>query len=285
DAQNDRIQKLDTNLAFLSKFGSIGSGDGQFQFPLGIALNSAGEIYVVDSGNSRVEVFRSSGAFLRKFGSEGLSAGQFYDPTGIAVDSSGNLYVVDTGNNRIQKFSPTGEFLAVIGGAGSGDGQFTSPVGIVIDHAGNIWVADSRNSRIQKFDPRGDFLAAFGRWGFQDGQLLEPNGIAVDVAGNVYVADFFAPDPTPGASIARPASTSDPTLGRIQKFGADGAFIGEIAVSGSDDGQVDFAEGLASDSSGNIYVAIPGITGCRSSTLRERLLQKQGWTILPGMAG
>jgi tripartite motif-containing protein 71 len=96
---------------FLYKWGSYGSGDGQFSEPWGIAVDSNENVYVVDRNNNRIQVFSNTGTFLRKWGTYGTDDGQFIGPTGIAVDSYGNVYVADTYNSRIQVFSSTGTFL------------------------------------------------------------------------------------------------------------------------------------------------------------------------------
>jgi DNA-binding beta-propeller fold protein YncE len=92
---------------FLGKWGTTGSGDGQFVNPaLGIAPDSSDNIYVADWGNNRIQKFDSNGNFITKWGTQGSGDGQFDEPTGIAIDSSGNVYVVDRGNSRIQVFAP-----------------------------------------------------------------------------------------------------------------------------------------------------------------------------------
>src|SRR5438094_4979731 len=85
---------------FLTKWGTLGSGDGQFNSPFSVAVDNSGNVYVVDSGNNRVEKFDSSGTFLTAWGSFGSGDGQFSSPRGVAVGPSGNVYVVDTNNNR-----------------------------------------------------------------------------------------------------------------------------------------------------------------------------------------
>jgi len=87
----------------LAKWGSPGIGDGQFNFPEGMAVDSGGNIYVSDRFNHRIQKFSSSGVFLAKWGSQGSSDGQFKFPEGVAVDSAGNVYVSDRFNNRIQE--------------------------------------------------------------------------------------------------------------------------------------------------------------------------------------
>jgi len=102
-----------------------GSGDGEFEQPFDVAVDSSGNVYVVDLDNTRIQKFDSSGTFLTKWGSfcfllseDGcvdpdlagpleLGDGQFDTPNSVAVDSAGNVYVVDSSNNRIQKFAET----------------------------------------------------------------------------------------------------------------------------------------------------------------------------------
>ena len=80
------------------------AADGQFNTPFGVAIDSSGNVYVVDSGNNRIQKFKNDGTFIRKWGTEGTADGQFKFPTNVAIGSSGNVYVVDSGNNCIQKF-------------------------------------------------------------------------------------------------------------------------------------------------------------------------------------
>ena len=99
----------------------MGTGDGQFYYPSGVAADSAGNVYVADSYNNRVQKFTSSGAFVTKWGSEGAGNGQFVSVCGIAVDGAGNVYVGDQ-TMRIQKFSSTGTYLTQWGSYGTGNG-------------------------------------------------------------------------------------------------------------------------------------------------------------------
>lgn len=103
---HNRVQKFDSGGKFIAQWGSYGSSDGQFQNPIGVAVDSAGNVYVADAGNYRVQKFDSDGKFIAKFGSYGKGDGQFSNLNGVAVDSSGYVYVADGGaNHRIQKFS------------------------------------------------------------------------------------------------------------------------------------------------------------------------------------
>ena len=175
---------------FLSKFGSFGTGDGQFSSPYGITVDSSNNIYVTDYGNDRIQKFNSASTYQSQFGSSGSGDGQFDRPSAIALDSSGNIFVTDYLNHRIQKFNSAGVFLSKFGSFGTGDGQFSYPSGIALDSSGNIYVADSVNNRIQKFDSAGIFLSKFGSSGTGDGQFDRPDSIAFDSSDNIYVADF-----------------------------------------------------------------------------------------------
>jgi tripartite motif-containing protein 71 len=123
---------------FVMSFGTSGSGDGQFNRPQSVAVDSSGNIYVVDELNYRIQKFGSNGAYIGQFGTQGTGNGQFNNLFGISIDSSDNIYVVEVdGLNRIQKFSNSGTYLSQIGSSGSGKGQFITPTDIAFDSSGN----------------------------------------------------------------------------------------------------------------------------------------------------
>ncbi len=144
--------------SFDFKWGRFGNGDGEFQFPRGVAVDDAGNVYVADRNNDRIQKFDSSGSYLTQWGGPGSGDGQFDLPSGVAVDFAGNVYVADFNNNRVQKFDSSGTHITQWGTNGSGDGQFSAPLGVAVDAAGNVYVADSGNDRIQKFDSSGVYL-------------------------------------------------------------------------------------------------------------------------------
>ena len=134
-----------------AKWGTFGSGNGQFFYPLGIAVDSQGYIYVADTGNNRIQKFNSDGTFQAKWGSFGTENGQFNAPSGIAADSQGYIFVADTDNDRIQKFDSAGNFQTMWGVSGSDNGELNSPCGAAIDSQGVAYVTDKFNNRVQKF--------------------------------------------------------------------------------------------------------------------------------------
>jgi RNA polymerase sigma factor (sigma-70 family) len=222
------IYKFDPNGNLLRKFGSEGSGDGQFARPFGITVDGSGNIYVADTGNNRIQRFDPDGNLLLKWGSQGFGDGQFKFPNGIAVDGLNNVYIADTQNHRIQKFDSNGNFLTKWGSQGSENGQFNFPAVITTDNLGNVYVSDGLNNRIQKFDSNGNFLEKFV--GF-----TQPRGMAIDSSGNIYV--------------------TEENSHRIQKINSNGNFLLKWGSQGSDDGQFNIPLGIAIDSSGNIHVA------------------------------
>ena len=115
DTANHRIQKFAPAGALLARWGSYGSGDGQFNRPTGVAVDGGGNVYVADTENHRIQKFTGNGTFLATWGTDGSGDGQFDGPTGVAVDRSGNVYVADTVIDRIQKFTADGTFLTTWG--------------------------------------------------------------------------------------------------------------------------------------------------------------------------
>mgnify|MGYP002681907517 CR=1 FL=1 len=183
-----------TGYLFSSKWGTPGTGNGQFGSPRQIALDRVnGWLYVADELNNRIQKFDRTGNFIILWGNFGAANANFHNPTGIACDAKGDVYVVDTNNHRVQKFDgKLGGYLMKFGSRGNGEGQFNAPWGIAIDRVrGYIYVVDSANFRVQKFDMSGEFIMSWGSFGNGDGQFYFPRGIAVDQAdGTVYVVDM-----------------------------------------------------------------------------------------------
>lgn len=224
--------------AFQLAFGTSGSGNTQFDEPLGVAVDRAGNVYVADRFNHRVQKFDASGAYLGQWGSLGTAPGRFDEPHGIAVDGD-HVYVTDAGNQRVQKFTTAGAFVVQWGSAGAGPGQFAGPFGVAVDALGNVYVADRFNHRIQKFSREGMFLLAWGAGpGAAPGQFDGPIGVAVNAFGNVLVTDF----------------AND----RVQEFDAFGTFVRQFGTTGNAAGQLDGPFGIASGRCGETYVSDRG---------------------------
>ncbi len=256
-----------TTLAGLA--GTFGSADGtgtsaRFYAPLGAAVDSAGNVYVADSGNRTIRKITAAGVVTTLAGTAGSggstdgtgTAARFQEPHGIAVDSNGNVYVSDSSLSNLRKITPAGVVttLAGSGTAGTADGtgtaaQFAVPFGITVDSAGNIFVCDHGNHSVRKVTPAGvvtTIAGLNGTLGSADGttttsRLRFPSDVAVDPTGNVFVAD-----------------TDNQVIRIITPAGVVTTIAG--GTVGSADGVGTAAQfynpkGLAADSSGNLYVA------------------------------
>jgi DNA-binding beta-propeller fold protein YncE len=175
---------------YLGEFSSGGTADGQLMWPVAIATDAEGNVYISDEALQRISIFDAQGRFLGKWGVKGSDPGMFDRPAGIAFDQDQHLLVVDGLNNRIQRYTKDGRFLGQWGRGGRGPGELNLPWGIAVDRSGAVYVADWRNDRIEKFDAQGGFLASYGTSGRGDGEFSRPSGVAVDVEGNIYIADW-----------------------------------------------------------------------------------------------
>lgn len=223
------------SFGYLSKFGSYGSLDGQFDQPRSVAVDSNGNIYVADRLNHRIQKFDSSGTFIKKWGSFGSNNSQFKYPRGIAVDSNNNIYVADSDNHRIQKFDSNGNYITKWGNYGTGNGKISYPQDVVIDSNNNVYVSDYDNSRITKFSSTGSYITKWGSYGSGNGQFSPAYDLAVDSNNNIYVADR--------------------NNNRVQKFDSNGGYLMQFGSYGIGDGQFIFPSGIVVDSSGYIYVS------------------------------
>ncbi len=234
DTGNNRIQKFNSEGAFITGWGESGAGIGQFNHPHGIAVAPDGNVYVGETGNARIQKFTSDGAFIRTWGTRGSGNGQFLHLHDLATDGAGNVYATDRDTHSVQKFTSDGTFVTRWGSFGFGDGQFDRPNGIAVDEAGDVYVADT-SARIQKFASDSSFLLRWGTEGPGDGQLDFPRGMSADRLGNVFVADR--------------------DNHRIQMFRTDGSFVTKWGSSGAGPGEFSFPYAVTADASGNVYVA------------------------------
>lgn len=166
------VRKYDTSGNLIATWSGFGRPDG-------VAVDAAGNVYVVERGAAQIRKLDSSGNILATWN---LGTGvDLNNPIDAAVDSAGNVYVTDRGNNRVQKLDSSGNVVATWAG-------FTAPDGIEVDSTGNVYVAEYQLDRVRKFDSNGTQLFALtvadGRWATGDG----PRGLAVDQADDLYVA-------------------------------------------------------------------------------------------------
>jgi uncharacterized protein (TIGR03437 family) len=276
DGGNNRIRKVSNGIiTTVAGNGNSGfSGDGgpavnaSLAFPNGIAVDSAGNLFMADTGNSRIRrvsngtitTVAGNGAF-GYFGDGGPATNtSLYLPFGVTVDSAGNIYIADTDNNRIRMVS-NGTITTITGDGNPGFfdgvpapvGLVNLPQGVAVDSIGNLYVADTDNNRIREVSGGTNALittfAGNGTYRFSgDGgpatnaSLNDPNGVAIDSAGNLYIAD------TNNYRIRKVANGTITTVA-----GLDSPFLGDGGPATS--ASLDHPQGVAVDSAGDLYIA------------------------------
>jgi hypothetical protein len=236
DAGNSKIRKISKDGIVTTVAGSEIRGstdangtDASFEFPVGVAVDKLGNLYVSDysahnirkiAPNGEVSTFAGSG-IRGNTDSSGVNA-SFSNPFGIAVDDFGNVFVADINNNSIRKITPQGDVTTLAGGRiGSSDGigsnaSFWEPFGITVDHLGRVFVADTKNNIIRliqgSYHLSGNALNKKGRHvveirvtdgfgGFSSQYfdiVLSNYGIKVYSSGNILTVDidFYVDDAT-----------------------------------------------------------------------------------------
>jgi DNA-binding beta-propeller fold protein YncE len=143
-AGDQRVQRFrpGPTVTFVAGWGAPGSAPGQFARPVGLAIDSAPNVFVADRDNSRVQKFTSTGSFLDVIGSLGPGDGQINVAEDVAIGPDGNLWVAESNNRRVQKFTPDGAFLASYTGFQPGNGKFV-PAAIIFGPQGDLYAIDS----------------------------------------------------------------------------------------------------------------------------------------------
>lgn len=287
---------------------TTGTNDGTgtnalFWFPDGLALDGAGNVYIVDQYNFTVREMTPEGTVTTLAGQPGVTgstdgtnnSATFNHPWGLARDAAGNLYVADQGNHTMRKLTPLGTNWVVTtiagkaGVAGSADGtngaaRFNWPDGTAVDPSGNVYVADQGDHTIRKLTPSGTnwvvtTIAGLATvYGSADGtnsdaRFNKPSSVAVDNTGKLYVADLF-----------------NDTIRMLTPVGTNWivtTIAGQAGISGSKDGTNNVAlfyqpNGVTPDALGNLFVTDYG-----NHTIRKMTRVGTNWvvTTLGGVAG
>jgi uncharacterized protein (TIGR03437 family) len=227
DEENDRVMRLPAGSAIMVEAGNgnqgFGGDGGQanqatLNSPNGVAVDTAGNVYIADTGNSRVRMVDPNGIITTLagngnplfLGDNAPAKNAQLNPNDVALDTSGNLYVADTLNNRIRKINLTSKVITTVAGIGSpgysGDGgpatsaQLKLPTSMTVDAAGNLYIADNGNSVIRRVSATtgvittiaGNGKSVFNvESGTALGVSIDPTRVAVDASGAVYFTDQF----------------------------------------------------------------------------------------------
>ncbi len=200
---------------------------GALSSPAGIVVDSAGNVFIADTGDNRIVEVNAQGA-ASVLAISGIGA-PLSSPSGLALDGAGNLYIADTGNSRIVK--------ATSSGAGSviptGSVTLSSPQGVALDQLGNIFIADTGNSRIVEVPSGGAAAVLTITVSSGTTTLSSPKGLTVNNGGTLYIADS-------GNNRIVTVAAGSPT-------GLVLSILGGVTLSNPSD--------VFTDSVGNVYVA------------------------------
>ncbi|MFN0112869.1 MAG: Ig-like domain-containing protein [Blastocatellia bacterium] len=286
DNVNRRVRKISpagviTAFAGTGEVGSGGDGgqakDATFNFPAGVAIDAAGNVFISDQGTHRVRRVAPDGiittvagigvGFGGYSGDGGLAKNaELNNPQGLAVDKDGNLLIADLLNNRIRKVTVADGKISTVAGTGllgfSGDSglataaELANPTGVAVDGAGNIFIADLGNQRIRKIaiaDGKISTIAGTGTPGFtgDDGPAADarinlgfPSFISTDAMGNVFFADRLN-------NRIRKINMTDNKISSVVGTGLAGFNGDGLAPSGTN---LTFPVGIAFDAMGELFI-------------------------------
>ena len=242
-------------------YGDAGDGgpaaDALLGFVTGLALDIAGNLYILDVGNGRIRKMSPDGmigavAGPAPFDDDRPVIGLY--PSGLAIDGSGNLYIVNYRSQRIHKVAPGGANSTVVTGTYLGDGGpatsalLNIPISLALDGAGNLYIADYAHFRVRKVSTDGIIGTVAVGTGFpsNDLDLGDPVSVATDSSGALFIleGEYLDDDDSPHAPIWK--ISPDGVMSRL-------ADTGSVCVGGVESVYYDIAGSLAMDSGGNLY--------------------------------
>ncbi len=205
--------------------------------PTAVALDSAGNLYVLESVYGKLHIYNSSGVYVETH--TGLD-----EPASVAVDTAGNIFIGSKGTGSVDKYDSNMVFLSKLG---AGDGEFTHPNAIAIDsNTGYIYVSDGAEDVIKVFFSAGGLNFSFGNTGGGNGQFNFPNGIAIDALTNTLIISDLK---------ILVSGQEEYETARVQLFDMSGNFSSTFGAFGVGEGYLFRPAGVAVDSLSRIYVS------------------------------
>ena len=233
DDTNHCVWIFDREDQLVRKFGSNGTGNGQFNNPYGIAFDANYHLYVTDHNNHRVQKFEIGGKFMLSFGTHGSGHGELKYPLGITVHNY-KMYVTECGGGkRISVFQLDGQFSHIIGSF-----HLSNPQYIAVNTNEQLLVTDFHHNCIFMFTVDGNYVGKFGTQGTGRGQLNSLSGITTDKCGFILVSEY--------------SSSS------VSIFDQNGTFIYCFGSRGFGHGQFSEPRQIAISPTGDIYVCDTG---------------------------
>ena len=265
-------------IAGIGKPGHGGDGgraiEAQLDFPLGVAVDNTGNVYIADSFNQRIRRVDASGTISTiagtgepSYGGDGGRAveAQLSFPSDVAADHNGNLYIADPGNNRIRQVDASGTIATIAGTGERGhfwdegpavEAKLDGPRGVAVDGSGSLYIAGHLNLGIRRVDAAGTMSTVAGTQERLDELYESPSlysehtrdrRVAVDGSGNLYIASIDN-NYVRRVDVAGTASLIAGT--REPGYGGDGGPAVEARLN--------YPAGVAVDKAGNVYIADTG---------------------------
>lgn len=206
------------------------AGSKYLRSPVGVVLDSDGNLYVTDSQLAAVFKFNHEGTFVGELDGKG----KFMRPAGIALTSKGDKVIADIQANKVFLFGKDDTFKGELPGPDF-PGAFNMPTYVAVDSADTIYVTDSMNFTVRVFDANGKFVRNIGQIGDTPGSFARPKGVAVDSDRNLYVLDAI--------------------FGNFQIFNSKGQLLLYVSQEGGLPGEMMLPSGIFIDRNDRIYIA------------------------------
>ena len=189
---NHRIQVFQPDGTFVRQFGSFGDGPGQFLDPMGVAVDTSGDVAVIDDGAQTVSMFDPTGAVLWSIGGSGET-----DPDLVGhhhrgeFDSQGRLWLTNDDNSRVVALDQDGHKVDAYGVSGTGPGQFEGTSSVTFDASDNAYVDECSAKRLQVLDPQHQVLGVLSApdgLPFGDSYAFGSDGLLYAIVGGDHCA-------------------------------------------------------------------------------------------------